>query len=142
MGHKSQVRLITTKEGFNILKQMRHFINDDYLPTVLENTTIKKEFGKVIYLGWDNVYLAKETLIKESVIDLEEHDVPYTLSILGEYQENELEEFFYNSKNKEIKELPFPSVIRNFDEKDIEEQLSYYKKDIKNTKQVEEIEYE
>lgn len=142
MGHKSQIRLITTKEGLSVLQGLNVFINDDFLQVVLKNTTINKTFGEVIYLGWDKVNLSKEHLLKDVMIDLEEHDISYTLSIIGESTGEEEINLHYESKTKEIKDLPFPSIIYTFDEKDMEEQLQCYEKHSKDTKQMEEIEYE
>ena len=76
------------------------------------------------------------------MMDLEEHDISYTLSIIGESTGEEEINLYYESKNREIKTLPFPSIIYTFDEKDMEEQLQYYEKHPKDIKQVEEIEYE
>lgn len=142
MGHKSQVRLITTKEGLSILKTLNVFINDTFLQAILRNTTINKTFGDIVYLGWDNINLTKELLIKNVMIDLEERDISYSLSIIGENIENEIENLQYNSKNSKIDELPFPSIIRTFDEEDIEKQLKGLEKYIEINKQLEEINYE
>lgn len=143
MGHKSQIRLITTKEGLSVLQGLNVFINDDFLQVVLKNTTINKTFGEVVYLGWDDVNLSKERLLTDVVLDLEENDISYTLSVIGENAGEEETHLHYESKTKDIKELPFPSIIYTFDEKDMEEQLQYYKNHSKDeTKQTEEIEYE
>ena len=112
------------------------------MQVILKNPTINKTFGQVIYLGWDDVNLSKERLLKDVMIDLEEHDISYTLSIIGESTEEEELNLHYESKTKEIKSLPFPSIIYTFDEKNMEEQLQYYEKHSKDTKQTEEIEYE
>lgn len=142
IGHKSQIRLITTKEGLSVLQRLNVFINDDFLQVILKKATINKTFGQVIYLGWNDVNLSKESLLKDAMIDLEEHDISYTLSIIGESTEEEELNLHYESKTKEIKSLPFPSIIYTFDEKNMEEQLQYYEKHSKGTKQTEEIEYE
>ncbi len=143
MGHKSQIRLITTKEGLSVLKGLNVFINDDFLQTVLKNTQVNKTFGDVIYLGWNDVNLSKERLLTDAMLDLEEKDISYTLSVIGENSGEEEINLHYESKTKDIKELPFPSIIYTFDEKDMEEQLQYYEKHSKdNTKQMEELEYE
>lgn len=142
MGHKSQIRLVTTKEGLSVLKSLNVFMNDDFLQTILENTNINKTFGDVIYLGWDDVNLTKEALIKDVMIDLEENDISYSLSIIGEYAGEEEINLQYNSKTKEIKELPFPSIIYTFDENDMENQLKGFENYIENNRKMEEIDYE
>ena len=112
------------------------------MQVILKKATINKTFGQVIYLGWNDVNLSKESLLKDAMIDLEEHDISYTLSIIGESTGEEEINLHYESKTKEIKSLPFPSIIYTFDEKNMEEQLQYYEKHSKDTKQTEEIEYE
>lgn len=143
MGHKSQIRLITTNEGLSVLKNLNVFINDDFLQTVLKNTQINKVFGDVVYLGWDNINLSKRRLLISVMTDLEEKDISYTLSVIGENTSDEEINLHYESKTKDIKELPFPSIIYTFDEQDMEKQLQYFKEYSKNNAiQMEELEYE
>ena len=65
----------------------------------------------------------------------------FRLTIIGEYDED-IEESIYTSPKDEEKNIPHPSVIRSFDEKDMEEQLKGYDNYINNTTDKEMDDYE
>lgn len=133
--YELQIRLVTTKKGLELFK------NNVFLQPLFKNPTIHKTFGDIVYLGWEKATLSKGYSIKDAMLNLEKNDISYTLSIQDKSFEGTIK-CHYNSKNSKVKELPFPSIVHTFDEKDMEEQLKGFKNYLENNKLLEDIDYE
>jgi len=135
------VRMITTTNAFNILNELTEQVNGETIKDIIESADINKTYGDIVYIGWDYIDEPTAELIESSMYELEENDVSFRLTIIGEYDED-IEESIYTSPNDEEKNIPHPSVIRSFDEKDMEEQLKGYDNYINNTTDKEMDDYE
>jgi len=135
------VRMITTTNAFNILNELTEQVNGETIKDIIESADINKTYGDIVYIGWDYIDEPTAELIESSMYELEENDVSFRLTIIGEYDED-IEESIYTSPKDEEKNIPHPSVIRSFDEKDMEEQLKGYDNYINNTTDKEMDDYE
>lgn len=140
MSHKA-VRLVTKIESIEVLKQLLEKSNDETIADILEDADINKTYGDIVYLGWDSLRSSSVDLIESSMIELEDQELSYRLTIIGDATE-EIEELYYTSDKDDKKDIPYPSVIRAFDEKDMETQLKGYDSYIKRENEKETIEYE
>ena len=135
------VRMITTTNAFDILNELTEQINGETIKDIIESADINKTYGDIVYIGWDYIDEPTSELIESSMYELEENDVSFRLTIIGEYDED-IEESIYTSPKDEEKNIPHPSVIRSFDENDMEEQLKGYDNYINNTTDKEMDDYE
>lgn len=135
------VRMITTTNAFDILNELTEQINGETIKDIIESADINKTYGDIVYIGWDYIDEPTAELIESSTNELEENDVSFRLTIIGEYDED-IEESIYTSPKDEEKNIPYPSVTRSFDEKDMEEQLKGYDNYINNTTDKEMDDYE
>lgn len=131
------VRLITKKEAIKLLENIDNVI----LRNIISSTDIKQEYGDIVYLGWSSLNSNSVTLLEASMIDLEDQELSYRLTIIGNTLE-EIEELYYTAIEDDKKNIPYPSVIRTFDEKDMEEQLKGYNNYINKATGKEMDEYE
>lgn len=135
------VRLITKADALNTLNSLTEQINDETMKDIIESADINKTYGDIVYIGWDFIDEPTAELIEDSMYELEEQDLSYRLTIIGEHDED-IEESSYTSPKDEEKLIPSPSIIRGFDEKDMEEQLKGYDNYIKRTNDKEMDDYE
>lgn len=131
------VRLITKKEAIKLFEN----INNVILRNIISSADIKQEYGDIVYLGWNSLNSNSVTLLEASMIDLEDQELSYRLTIIGNTLE-EIEELYYTAIEDDKKNIPYPSVIRTFDEKDMEEQLKGYNNYINKIADKEMDEYE
>ena len=135
------VRLITKLESIEVLKQLLEKSDGETMADIIENAGINKTFGDIVYLGWNYFPSSYTDLIESSMLELEDQDLSYRLTIIGDSTE-EIEESYYTSPKDEHLDIPFPSIIRTFDEKDMEIQLKGYENFIKREHEKELLEYE
>lgn len=135
------VRLITKKESIEVMKQLLEKVDKKALLDIINSADIKQEYGDIVYLGWNSLRLNCVKLLEGSMIELEDQELSYRLTIIGDSIE-EIEELYYTSPEDDEKDIPYPSIIRSFDEKDMEEQLKGYENYIKRSLDKEMNDYE
>ena len=135
------VRLVTKKESIEVLKQLLEKSNDETMADILDEADINKTYGDIVYLGWNYIRSSAVDLIGSSMIELEDQELSYRLTIIGDATE-EIEELHYTSDKDDKLDIPYPSIIRTFDEKDMERQLTGYENYINRENEKETIEYE
>ena len=135
------VRLITKKESIEVMKQLLEKVDEKALLDIINSADIKQEYGDIVYLGWNSLRSNCVKLLEGSMIELEDQELSYRLTIIGDSIE-EIEELHYTSPEDDEKDIPYPSIIRSFDEKDMEEQLKGYENYIKRSLDKEMNDYE
>lgn len=138
MGYRSDVRIIVSKKGYEELsKYVENYIADnqknyDYeIVNMLKEALFTKERTyetftgekiNYIYIGWNYVKWADLypeidaiRLGLKSFVEGEKYS--YRISIIGEYI-TDISEDYYNGE-EDGDDLPFPNVIREFDDDDI-----------------------
>ena len=129
MGYRSDIRIITSEKGFEELKKFvtkylkEH--NEDY--TLLENCDIKQEGKKQCYFGWNYVKWYENDYedvdaIMEGLQHLSDKEYSYRYMRIGEEYDDVEEQYCDGEKDKNIF-LEYPSMIREFDDEYVKEQL-------------------
>lgn len=126
MGYKSDVRLITTKAGLKTMKQQSK--SNEEISNIINDLDINKQAGNIVYLGWNNIRAVEVDTIEEIINTLEEKEISYRLTIMGE-EISDIEERHYTFPKDEKYDIPYPSINRCFDEEDMKIQLKHYEKD-------------
>ena len=120
MGYRSDIRLIIKKSSLGKLIQ-----EDSVIEEIIENADINKTYGILLYLGWDDVRGKVVDTLSDALYSISNEEISYRLTIIGENLED-IEEQSYTAKEDENLNIPFPSIIRTFDEKDLERQMDYF----------------
>ena len=120
MGYRSDIRLIIKKSSLGKLIQ-----EDSEIEEIIENADINKTYGILLYLGWDDVRGKVVDTLSDALYSISNEEISYRLTIIGENLED-IEEQSYTAKEDENFNIPFPSIIRTFDEKDLERQMDYF----------------
>ena len=120
MGYRSDIRLIIKKSSLEKLIQ-----EDSEIEEIIENADINKTYGILLYLGWDDVRGKVVDTLSDALYSISNEEISYRLTIIGENLED-IEEQSYTAKDDENLNIPFPSIIRTFDEKDLERQMDYF----------------
>ena len=120
MGFRSDIRLIIKKSSFVKLIQ-----EDSKIEEIIEDADINKTYGILLYLGWDYVRGKVVDTLSDALYNISNEEISYRLTIIGENLED-IEEQSYTAKEDENLNIPFPSIIRTFDEKDLERQMDYF----------------
>lgn len=120
MGYRSDIRLIIKKSSLEKLIQ-----EDSVIEEIIENADINKTYGILLYLGWDDVRGKVVDTLSDALYSISNEEISYRLTIIGENLED-IEEQSYTAKEDENLNIPFPSIIRTFDEKDLERQMDYF----------------
>lgn len=121
MGYRSDVRIITSKKGFDKLKK---YVSDslgvdNHNINLLENPDILSVHKNYVLIGWDDIKWYEYCDFKEvdSILSglkyISENDYSYQLSRMGENIDDFVEEYVQN-ENDII--LPYPQVVRTFDD--------------------------
>ena len=129
MGYRSDIRIITSEKGFEELKKFvtkylkEH--NEDY--NLLENCDIKQEGKKQCYFGWNYVKWYENDYedvdaIMEGLQHLSDKEYSYRYMRIGEEYDDVEEQYCDGEKDKNIF-LEYPSMIREFDDEYVKEQL-------------------
>lgn len=120
MGYRSDIRLIIKKSSLGKLIQ-----EDSEIEEIIEDADINKTYGILLYLGWDDVRWKVVDTLSDALYSISNEEISYRLTIIGENLED-IEEQSYTAKEDENLNIPFPSIIRTFDEKDLERQMDYF----------------
>lgn len=131
MGYRSNVRIITTKNGYD---ELNKYINDysknfnkDNFYNLLSNTSICEKTEKGYYLGWDWVKWYEEyndvSAIMNGLKHLQDKNISYRFARIGE-DNNDYEEMNYNSNSEKEQGLDYPSCIREFDDEYVIESMN------------------
>ena len=122
MGYRSDVRIVTSKNGFEKLKKfVENYLkekNEDY--NLLKECDIKKEGSNQCYFGWnwikwyENDY-AEIDAIMEGLNHLGEEEYSYRYMRIGEDREDYDEQYYDGDKESE-QDLEYPNLIREFDD--------------------------
>lgn len=119
-GYRSDIRLIIKKSSLGKLIQ-----EDSEIEEIIEDADINKTYGILLYLGWDDVRGKVVDTLSDALYSISNEEISYRLTIIGENLED-IEEQSYTAKEDENLNIPFPSIIRTFDEKDLERQMDYF----------------
>ena len=122
MGYRSDIRIVTSKEGYEKLKEfVTNYLkehNEDY--NLLEECDIRQEGKNQVYFGWN--YLKwyegsyKEVdAIMEGLNYLGENEYSYRYSRIGESYDDYEEQYYDGNKEKE-NYLEYPNLIRELDD--------------------------
>lgn len=122
MGYRSDIRIVTSKEGYEKLKEfVTNYLkehNEDY--NLLEECDIRHEGKNQVYFGWN--YLKwyegsyKEVdAIMEGLNYLGENEYSYRYSRIGESYDDYEEQYYDGNKEKE-NYLEYPNLIREFED--------------------------
>lgn len=136
MGYRSDVRIITSKKGFDELKKyVSNVLGDDNLKiNLIENPDILSIHKNYVLIGWDDIKWYEYCDFKEidSILDglnyLSENNYSYQLSKMGENLDDFNEEYIQNDNDIV---LPYPQTIRCFDDKETIRIINKMEKDIK-----------
>ena len=129
MGYRSDVRIITSKKGFNELnKYVKDYLSkldhDEY--NLLDNLKFKAENDYSVYFGWNWVkwYSSYESVdaVESGLQHLKDKDMSFRFARIGESYDD-YEEDSYESENEEEQDLDYPSMIREFDDSYVIEEM-------------------
>lgn len=122
MGYRSDIRIVTSIDGYEKLKEfVKKYLeehNEDY--NLLEKCDIKQEGKKQIYFGWNSVKWYENDYddvdaIMEGLNYLGENEYSYRYSRIGESYDDYEEQYYDGNKEKE-NYLEYPNLIREFDD--------------------------
>ncbi len=122
MGYRSDVRIITSKKGFNELNKyvkeyLKNLNHEDY--NLLDDLKFKAENDYSVYFGWNWVkwYQGYESVdaIESGLQHLKDKDMSFRFARIGESYDD-YEEDSYESENEEEQDLDYPSMLREFDD--------------------------
>ena len=122
MGYRSDIRIVTSKEGYEKLKEfVKKYLeehNKDY--NLLEECDIKQEGKSQIYFGWNSLKWYENSYdevdaIMEGLNYLGENEYSYRYSRIGESYDDYEEQYYDGNKEKE-NYLEYPNLIREFDD--------------------------
>lgn len=130
MGYRSDVRIITTKKGFDELnnyvkKYLKEKVNYDY--NLLDNLKFKAENDYTVYFGWNYLKWYEGYDSVDAIVDglnhLKENNMSYRFARLGESYDDYEEESF-ESDLEEEQDLDYPSMLREFDDSYVIEEMN------------------
>lgn len=135
MGYRSDVRIMTTKKGFDELKKY----TDKYLKdknftygNLLDSLDFNDETKYAKYFGWDSIkwYDGIEGFedvdaIMNGLEHLKDKDLSYRYARIGESYDD-FEEMDYESNLEEEQDLEYPSMTRYFDDDYVREKMHMY----------------
>ena len=129
MGYRSEVRIMTTKKGFNELnKYVKNYLSklnhDEY--NLLDNLEFKAENDYAVYFGWSWVkwYSSYDSVsaIESGLNHLREKDMSFRFARIGENYDD-YEEDSHESEKEDEQDLEYPSMIRDFDDSYVIEEM-------------------
>lgn len=127
MGYRSDIRIITSKEGFEKLSEfVKNYLKEnkeDY--NLLEECDIKQEGKKQCYLGWNRVKWYEDAYtdvdaIMNGLEYLSENEYSYRYMRIGESYDD-IEEQYYDGEKDKYADLECPYIIREFDDEYIKD---------------------
>lgn len=134
---RRDIRLITTTEGLNIIKQECEKTSE--FSRLISDAKINKKVADIVYLGWDRLGIERGEFIRNLLLELEKKDITYKIAIMEEiaYTIDNSDIYEYVSSKDQNKNIPAPYIERVFNEKEIAEKLEIYSKEM----ETETIEY-
>lgn len=124
MGYRSEVRIVTTEKGFQLLKNyVQNYIKDkgeEGFDLISElDINYKSKDGNIRYFGWNWVKwyegdYPEVDAIMSGLDQLEEEDISYRYARQGE-NTGDIDEQFYDSE-KDDANLLYPSMLSGFDD--------------------------
>lgn len=145
MGYRSDIRIITSKEGFDKLKEfVENYLKEkNYTEYNLLNECDIKEQGKEqYYLGWNSLkwydgYTEVDAIMK-GLDYLEENEYSYRYMIIGESYDDVEESYNDGERDKNII-LEYPNMIREFDDEYVIDNIKEAQNDNQKEENKEEI---
>ncbi len=130
MGYRSDVRIVTSKKGYEELeKHVKNYLGKDNIDhNLLDNTDVLIKGKNGILIGWNNIKWYENSdykdidAIESGINRLSDKELGYRFARIGESYDD------YEEKSEDGKEdeyLPYPSMIREFDDTYVEEELNY-----------------
>ena len=135
MGYRSDVRIITSKKGFDKLKS---YVTDTIAKSknpqmynLMENLDLNFENSYSKFFGWNNVkwYYEDVDIVMQGLHKLKDEDMSYRFARLGE-NFDDYEEEYYESEKEEEQDFEYPAVERYFDDDYVMDNMKTY--DISN----------
>ena len=130
MGYRSDIRIITSKDGFKKLSEfVENYLKEKNLDikeyNLLETTDIKLEGKEQCYLGWNSCkwyeeYYPEVDAIMDGINYLGENEYSYRYMRIGESYDDIEEQDYDGEKDKDIY-LEYPCMIRGFDDEYIKD---------------------
>jgi len=123
MGYRSDVRIITTKKGYEELKKYADEYKkkfDKNNDNLLDECILFNETKSLKYFGWDNIKWYEDDYVEVDAImkglnHLRDNDYSYRYSRFGE-EYDDFEECENNSYKKEKIGLPYICLKREYDD--------------------------
>ena len=132
MGYRSDVRIVTSKKGYKDLDEyVKKYLRDHDKNrnwNLMKRPNIKKETPYTTYIGWNCLkwYEYADYVDVDAVMTglnyLKEKGYSYRYSRIGENYDD-YDEQYYESDNEEEQDLVYPSIIREFDDDYIFDEL-------------------
>ena len=145
----SDIRIVTSINGF---KKLQEYINNyihehsenKQLTNILDNIDLKYESNKQCYFGWngyswDEYFNKNVELIMDGLRELECNNYSYRFYRLGEDMDD-YEEHHFDSTIESEKDLEYPNITRQFDDRYVCDIL--YMQKSKSIESKEDFEYE
>lgn len=110
MGYRSDVRIVTSKKGFNELKKyVTEAIsksNNPQMYNLMENLDLEHENSYSKFFGWNGVkwYYDDVDIVMNGLDKLADNDMSYRFARIGE-EDGDYEEFSYESDQEEEQDL-------------------------------------
>ena len=145
MGYRSDVRLVTTKDGYEELekyiKEQLEKGNDEYLYNVLEESDFREETKHFVFVGWDSVKYNQESyeLLNTALEEIGEKGFGYSLVVNGE-EIGDVQDISVKDKQKNY--ITMPAIFCNFDDRYTMKELEYEEERIANKTKDKEYECE
>ena len=136
-------RLVIKKEGIDLINKVLDITNDEALKNLIKKADINKTFRNLVYLGWNELDSERYLFLQHRLFDVGCNDISYRITGIGEELTDVQEESYTSPKDVKV-DIPYPSVIRTFDENDIEKQMTGYIKYLeeKQNENSKEMDYE
>lgn len=127
MGYRSDVRIITTKKGFDELNNyVKKYLKEKGDYNLLDNLKFKAENDYAVYFGWNYLKWYEGYDSVDAIVDglnhLKENNMSYRFARLGESYDDYEEESF-ESDLEEEQDLDYPSMLREFDDSYVIEEM-------------------
>jgi hypothetical protein len=129
MGYRSDVRILTTKKGYKELKNFtENYTKEKNCYNLLNNPEIFNKNNTCCYIGWNYLKWYEDYSEVDAIIKgldyLKEKDISYRLAVCGE-DYSDYQEDIYNSKRENFVDLDYPSLIREFDDEYIIDNMNH-----------------
>ncbi len=123
---KSDVRIVTSINGFEKLKEyidnyIKEHPENNELTNILNKIDLKYESNKQCYFGWNsynwNQYSNENVeLVMNGLYELLDNNYSYRFFRLGE-NKDDYEEYHFDSTLESEKDLEYPNITRQFDDR-------------------------